>query len=269
VTVDICTDEAAAFLRTVVTPRRRPTPRLAPSLDGVPRHRVATPHGDVAAWRLGAGPAVALVHGWEDDSSLWEPMIRELVTRGRAVVVLDLPAHGYSDGEWGLGWQAADALAAVAAALGPVDVVVGHSMGAAAAVGAIVEGFRVSSCALLAPPLVGGDRWLRLADRHGVSTAHALAAKAAYEAAIGSSRAAFDMAVDLATIDVDVLLVVSRDDERSPVDRAEHAASGARRCTTLVLDGVGHRDTARDPRTIGNVADFAGRSAPSLDAAST
>ena len=68
-----------------------------------------------------------LVHGWEDDNSLWTPLIDALIARDRALVVFDLPAHGYSEGEWGLGPQAADGIAAVAAALGPIDAVVAHS----------------------------------------------------------------------------------------------------------------------------------------------
>ena len=64
---------------------------------------------------------------WEDDNSLWAPLIEALVERKRALVVFDLPAHGFSEGEWGLGPQAADGIAAVAAAMGPIDAVVAHS----------------------------------------------------------------------------------------------------------------------------------------------
>jgi pimeloyl-ACP methyl ester carboxylesterase len=83
-------------------------------------------------------------------------MIATLVDRGHAVVVFDLPAHGYSDGEWGLGFEAADAARAVAETLGPIEAIVAHSMGASAA------GLAVAGCrgALIAP-LRGGNRWRR------------------------------------------------------------------------------------------------------------
>jgi pimeloyl-ACP methyl ester carboxylesterase len=98
------------------------------------------PQGEIAAWRIGAGPAVLLVHGWEDDNSLWAPLIDTLVDRDRAVVVFDLPAHGFSEGEWGLGPQAADGVAAVVAAIGPIDAVVAHSFAAGGVILAIARG---------------------------------------------------------------------------------------------------------------------------------
>ena len=51
-----------------------------------------TPNGPVMAWRLGAGPAALMVHGWEDDNALWNgPLIDACEALGRAAVVFDLP----------------------------------------------------------------------------------------------------------------------------------------------------------------------------------
>jgi pimeloyl-ACP methyl ester carboxylesterase len=117
---DAATEE---FLQAITTPRRREHPRLSETLRDVEVRHVATPHGTVAAWRIGDGPATLLVHGWEDDNSLWGPMIAALVGRGHAVVVFDLPAHGHSDGESGLGFEAADATRAVAELLAPIEAI--------------------------------------------------------------------------------------------------------------------------------------------------
>lgn len=92
-------DEVDDFLRTVVGPRRREAPRLADAFTDQQMHWVPTPHGRVAAWRVGAGPAVLLAHGFEDDHSLWSPLIDALIADGRAVVACDVPAHGRSEGE--------------------------------------------------------------------------------------------------------------------------------------------------------------------------
>ena len=80
-------------------PGRDRAPRLAEQLADAERLDVATPHGAVAAWRFGAGPAVLLVHGWRDSARLWDPVMAELRARGRPFVALDLPGHGFSEGE--------------------------------------------------------------------------------------------------------------------------------------------------------------------------
>ena len=109
-------DQIGDFLSAMTTPRRRRPPQLAEPLRDIDMRPVATPFGQVAAWRIGHGPASLLVHGWEDDNSLWSEQIRALQQCGHAVLVFDLPAHGFSEGESGLGWEAADAARAVAAA---------------------------------------------------------------------------------------------------------------------------------------------------------
>jgi pimeloyl-ACP methyl ester carboxylesterase len=133
-----------------------------------------------------------LVHGWQDDNSLWSPLIDELDRRGRALVAFDLPGHGASGGDWGVSFEGTDAIVAVADALGPIDAVVAHSAGCGMAVAAILEGWTVECAALIAPPLVEGDRWRRYADRLGVNDAVALAAKAAYFDRVGPERAAWN-----------------------------------------------------------------------------
>jgi pimeloyl-ACP methyl ester carboxylesterase len=249
-------DAVEQFLRANVIPSRRSQPRLAESLVGVERHLVPSAAGRVAAWRVGDGPAVVLVHGWEDDNSLWAPLIDTLIERGRALVVFDLPGHGFSEGDWGLGFQAADGMHAVAEALAPVDAVVAHSAGAGGATLAMAEGLTVAKGALVAMPLSRSNRWLRVADRLGVSHDIALAAQARFEQRIGRDRAAFDVRAELAALDIDLLLVHSADDERYPLSDAREIAPKCRRAELFEVEGLSHRRTARDPAVVARLADF-------------
>jgi pimeloyl-ACP methyl ester carboxylesterase len=249
-------DEAHAFLRELVVPKRHREARMAERLASIETTLVPTRWGDLAAWRLGSGPAVLLVHGFEDDNSLWSPLIDELADRGRAVVAFDLPGHGASGGDWGMSFEGTDAIVAVASALGPLDAVVAHSAGCGMAVAAIGEGWSVDRAALIAPPLGPGDRWLRKASTLGVSEDVAAAAKSLYYEAIGGDRATWRPREAYAALDLDLLIVHSRDDERFRPEDTE-AVMGAHARTTLVLiDGPGHRRTARDPTVITVVADF-------------
>ena len=245
-----------AFLRANVVPRRLREARVAEKLGAVDPVRVPSRWGELAAWRLGTGPAVLLVHGWEDDNSLWSPLIDELASRQRALVAFDLPGHGASGGEWGLGWESADGMRAVAAALGPVDAVVAHSFGAGSALAAINEGLDVERAVLIAPPLGRGNRWRRYAERLGVSDDVAAAAQRIYEDAVGPHRVALDTSDIARTLAIDLLFVHSRDDERNPFDKATQIVPLSRRAELFAVDGLNHRRTARDPDVVRRIAEF-------------
>ena len=252
-------DAAAEFLHAVVCPRRRDEPRLAPALAEVERHAVPTPHGGVAAWRLGEGPAVLLLHGWEDDHTLWAPLIDALCADGRAVVACDFPGHGFSDGEISYGAEWADTCHALAAVLGPVDAIVAHSASCGPSMMATTEGLHIDRAVLVAPPLRRGNRWQRVAERTGVSPEVAAEAQARYEARIGPARAAFHLGDLLPRVDFDVLLVHSTDDERMPIAATEDAAAACPRAELLVISGANHRRTARDPQVVARIVDFVAR----------
>ena len=245
-----------AFLREVVGPRRRDEPRLAPAFERTEVHMVPTPHGRVAAWRLGEGPAVLLAHGWEDDHSLWAPLIDALAARGRAVVACDFPGHGRSEGEVGYRSEWTDACLAVASALGPVDAIVTHSAGCGPSVMAVCEGLAVDRLVLVAPPLRAGDRWRRVAGRLGVPVEVADRARATYEARLPPHRVEFDVAAALRELRAALLFVHSVDDERMPSDATEELAATCPGSQVLLPNGLTHRRTARDPAVVDRIVDF-------------
>ena len=263
------TDQREAFEPTAVQtllracgepPPRRAEPRLAARLASVDQQRVPSADGSVAAWRVGDGPAVLLVHGWGDDNSLWAPLIDALAERGRSLVAFDMPGHGFSDGEWGLDPQAGDGVLATAAALGPIDAVVGHSSGAGYAVQAIQEGVAVKRAVLVAPSLGRGSRWLRYAERLGMSPDVAVAAQAVYEDTIGPARAGFDLATALPALDADVLVIHSIDDEHMPFGNSQEVVPRCPRAELVAVNGLTHRKTARDPEVVARIADFVSNS---------
>lgn len=244
------------FLREYAVPKRLRESRIAERLKTVEPLRVPSRWGELCAWRLGSGPAVLLVHGWQDDNSLWSPLIDELDRRDRALVAFDLPGHGASGGDWGVSFEGTDSIVAVADTMGPIDSVVAHSAGCGMTVAAILEGWAVERGVLLAPPLRDGDRWQRYAVRLGVSEEIALAAKAAYFQRVGEARASWSPRTAYLATDVDLLVVQSRDDENNPVSDTEEVIGQHPRARLELVDGLTHRRTARDPTVINLVADF-------------
>ena len=69
-------DQARALLKEVMTPKRRARQRIAEPLRDAQQIEIETPAGKIAAWRHGEGPAVLLVHGWQDEIVPFEHSVR-------------------------------------------------------------------------------------------------------------------------------------------------------------------------------------------------
>jgi pimeloyl-ACP methyl ester carboxylesterase len=246
---------ASEFLAAMMRPRRRARPRLAEPLRHAEERSVDTPHGAVAAWRLGKGPAVLLVHGWEDDNSLWTRLIGQLTAIGRAVVALDLPGHGFSDGERCAPPDAADALTAVAAKLGPIEAVVAHSFGCPASVVAMENGLAIERIALIAAPLGRRRRWDGMAGELGVDARIVARAKVMYEERVGAS-AHFDLREAAERMQARALFLHSLDDEQVPFGGAREASDRWQGSELVLVDGLGHRQIAQDPDIVARIVDF-------------
>jgi pimeloyl-ACP methyl ester carboxylesterase len=256
-TAAIGVNEVERFLARMVRPERRDPPRIAKRLREIRPDRVPTPHGTVAAWRIGTGPAVLLVHGFEDDHTLWEPMIDVLVERGRSIVVFDLPAHGLSTGDSGMGWEAAAAVDVLVERYHPIDAAVGHSIGACALI-ACLRHYRTTfeRAVLVSTPFDRVDRWHLAADRFDVAHDVADRAREQWELRVPTARLSYDPADDVGHIEIPMLLVNSADDSRAPFADARRAAAGRRNIQLHAVNGLGHRRTARDPSVAAAAAEF-------------
>jgi pimeloyl-ACP methyl ester carboxylesterase len=261
-TDDIETDARALiadFVRTA--PRRRVRPRLAEPLRDAADHRIDTSAGPVMAWRLGSGPAVLLVHGWEDDNALWGPLIDRLQANGRAVVALDLPGHGFSPAEMDVRDAAGGAVKAVAAALGPMEAVVGHSFGCVALTSALQGGMVAERAALIASPIPRNraralERLTARLENSGAPSEVADRALEIFKAHQVSAPPVFDIKGAAAGMTCKALIVHSMDDEICPPENARILADAWPGAELLWADGLGHRLVAQDAHVLERVVDF-------------
>jgi pimeloyl-ACP methyl ester carboxylesterase len=245
-------DEAHELLATVMVPRRRARPRIAEPFRDAQDLQVETPDGKIAAWRLGEGPAVLLVHGWEDDNALWGPLATALAQLGVAVVAFDLPAHGFSEGEACSPFSAAEAIKAVAAELGPIDAVVTHSFGGPATGIALSRGLDVRRVALIAPPRGRNRRWFKVAEEKGVSIDVVKRARELYVAKHGP----FDFIEVAPKLKAEAMILHSADDEQVTWDQGRALADAWPGAEFVMCDGLGHRLIAQDASVVQRIVDF-------------
>lgn len=103
------------------------------------------------AWGSGER-TVLLVHGWEGRGTQLCAFVAPLLAAGRRVVAIDGPAHGDSPGRETTLVEYARALLAVEHVVGPLEGLVAHSFGVAAAAVALDRGLRAERAVLIAGP---------------------------------------------------------------------------------------------------------------------
>jgi pimeloyl-ACP methyl ester carboxylesterase len=246
---------ARALLEEAFQPRRRVRPRLAEPLRDAAEAEVEAPGGVMALWRLGEGPAVLLVHGFEDDNALWGPLIARLGRYGRAVLVADLPGHGFSTAPLRGPAAAGRLLAEAARRFGPVVGVVGHSFGCAVVMAALKAGLPAARAALIAPPLPGPA--VERLRRDGARAPAEVLARA--EALLLAEPAAFetlDLLAAASEMQAAALFVHAFDDEQCPPSNSFALARAWPRAEVHMVDDLGHRLVAQDAGVVERVAGF-------------
>jgi pimeloyl-ACP methyl ester carboxylesterase len=211
----------------------------------------------VQAWRWGEGPAVLLVHGWEDDHHCFDAIIAALVKRGQAVVAFDLPAHGKSGGTQSTIPLAAQAVAGVADAMGPVRAVAGHSLGGAAMTFAITEGWvDVERAVVIAAPTGPTYMLNAIAKRFGMSDERKENLFEELKRVVGYRPEEIELLPKIASLDVPALIVHSKDDAMVRFVTGEKWAANWPGAQLIALEKLGHRRLLFDPATAGKIADF-------------
>lgn len=121
----------------------------------------------------GGGTPIVLLHGYADSADTWLQVMRRLARAGRRAIAVDLPGFGDADprGPGTLVEQYDAFVGALLAAVGPA-VLMGNSLGAAAAVRAAARHpTRVAALVALDDP-VNAQHWLARLARRGPVPAH-------------------------------------------------------------------------------------------------
>jgi len=130
---------------------RTRTPRIPP---GARRITFESAGSVVHGYEIGDGSRTALlIHGWAGSSRQYRRIALRLTEDGYRCVAIDLPAHGIEAGRPTDLFEMAAAIEIAGNALGKVDIVVAHSLGATATGVAMQRSLRADRLVFIAPGL--------------------------------------------------------------------------------------------------------------------
>lgn len=216
------------------------------------RHRFEG--GTLVSWQrsdtTGRAARVLLTHGWAGDAQQMRALGDAAAAAGFDPVLLDLPAHGASDGNRATLPQWVRALFTASATLGPWHGVVAHSLGALAAMHASARGLSVQSLVLVAPspPPALFLRWYAAGLGLNDALAERMELAIARREGVGVEQFAPDWLGP--RVGQPTLILHDAEDRTAPL-AAGRALAGALRAARLqVTQGLGHRRILDDGAAI-------------------
>jgi pimeloyl-ACP methyl ester carboxylesterase len=242
---------AAALLFQIARrpPRRRLDAATQATLAKATRFSVRLHDRDVQVYSWGAGPIALCVHGWGGRAAQMTPFVTPLMLAGFRAIAFDAPAHGASGGTVSDPIAFAQAISAVVQAVGPAHSVIGHSLGAAAALVAAREGtLRPERLVLL-----GGYAHFDLV-MHQMKTVFAVS-RPVLERAFHRWFGQYHHHVDrdrlsplnaLRQLECPTFILHDHDDEVVPVSHAEQLLAAAKSGALVRTRGLGHHSILND-----------------------
>ncbi|MCK7597757.1 alpha/beta hydrolase [Microbulbifer sp. CAU 1566] len=196
--------------------------------------------GCVRRWGSKAEPVVLLIHGWEGHHSQLHSIASALRDNGYAVVIVEPPAHGDGAGERASPQHFADILNAAADIVGPIELLLGHSMGGLAATLAISQGLKTSHLVTISAPadaastINGVSDWLRLSKPARQNMHDCI------EEFAGIPIAQVDTNATLANYNGQHLILHDRNDRKIPVEHAMKIRNSNPSAVLVLTAGLGH-----------------------------
>ena len=238
--------------------RHKRPPREEAWADGAVRISVPSPHGDLAAWSWGDGPAtVLLVHGWAGRGLQLGAFVEPLVDAGYRVVAYDGPAHGESPGRRTNIFRLTEGLVAVADAIGPVSGVIAHSLGTTAVLLAASH-HRFDPGRFVAISPMGETR--TMTDWYGQMTGFGSAVvermRSRLEESVGFRWKDIEPTRLAMSFEAETLVIHDQDDPELPASEGMRLAGVMPAAEFFLTDSLGHRRILRDPSVVAAATDF-------------
>jgi pimeloyl-ACP methyl ester carboxylesterase len=251
-----------ALLLFITPSRSAPTPAQRAVLRRAERIRMRYGFHWLQVYRWGgSGPTVLLAHGWSSRAARLAPFVEPFVQAGFQVIAFDAPGHGASSGIHSDVMLYRQALRLVLERLAPIHAIVGHSLGARAAMVLLASSpcRDVRALALVAMPpdvrYMFEEFQLALDLRADV---RALLVQQ-FERLFGAPPEEHCAERHASCVSAPVLVLHDCDDDVAPVTHAEAVARQLRHATLVLTRRLNHCGVLADSQSIAAVVGFIAR----------
>jgi pimeloyl-ACP methyl ester carboxylesterase len=224
------------------------------------RHHVVVAGTDrVTVYEWGTGPrTVVILHGWGSHAPRFAPLAQGLVAQGWRVLAIDAPGHGRSPGRRSSLPQFIGALDQVIRELGPAQALIGHSLGALAAVNwlgqcAGPEQQGISHLVLISCPSGASFLFNNFVDMLDLNEATARHLLARFTDRFHQQPGSWSATAHAGELRIPVLLIHDRDDDVIPFAHGEQLLALLPNARLLPTQGLGHSGMLRDAPTIAEI----------------
>lgn len=221
---------------------------------------VPMPTGRLVGWRWGRAqdPVVVLVHGWGGRAAQMRSYVAPLMARGYSVVAFDAPGHGMTGGRESSIVHMAAALEAMLRHVGPVEALIGHSVGGAVAGYVLSRGAQAKKAVLLAPPASLTEYSHRFARLLWLPEGVRALMQAQIERRFGIRWSDFEVEATAPKLTQAALIIHDIDDRDNPFRDGELTARHWPGARLIATHGLGHRGALYDSAVIHQVTGFLG-----------
>jgi pimeloyl-ACP methyl ester carboxylesterase len=248
-------------------PRRRTDAQDLPVVARATRRALRLGRGRLHAYEWSPAPAssaplpaVLLLHGWGSHAARFGSFVEPMLAAGWRVIAIDAPAHGESTGRRSDLGQFRGALGAALEELAPVQAIVAHSLGAAAAVWLLAEAPHrdVRSLVVVGMPRDVGymmESFMLVLDLRADVRAQL---RRQFVARFGTTPESFSAHALAARLLLPTMVVHDEDDDVAPLEHARLFATGLGDGRLSITRGLNHSGPLRDATTIANIVAFIG-----------
>jgi pimeloyl-ACP methyl ester carboxylesterase len=242
-----------------ISPFRYPLPQRERLVKADAEHFTFTSNGKkLQTYSWGEGPIVLFAHGWAGRGLQCSEMVKPLLDQGFKVITFDAEAHGKSEGKTTNLILMSEDLRALAAEVGPIHTIIGHSLGGAVGLLAIKHGLKAERIITISTPSVGDGIITEYLRRINGSEA---VGKYLRKRVLLLAGQTFDQLTAQETVkslplNFPYLIIHDQNDSEAPIYHAEALQASAPAATAHFTKNLGHTRILRDPAVLDLISNF-------------
>lgn len=212
----------------------------------------------IQLWRVGNGPALLFIHGWNGRGVQFQRFFQPALDAGFSIMFFDAPAHGYSEGEMTNYLEVTESINAIFnQGLGKDIVgVVAHSLGASAIINHLTRHANPIRLVLIAPALRLLELLFTSFHIHGVpnKTAVTLLEEVEEDFQIPlETQNPIDLICQLSN---SILIIHDKKDKTTPIGPSIQVAKDRENTDLMETEGFGHNRLLKQKRVIEKAINF-------------